>query len=89
MGRLIKEELVTDFYEYTMANGYYESGRADDILYFDMFCRTVPDDGGFAIACGLDLFIDYIQNLHFDDEDIAFLASKGIFSQGYLDSLTR
>ena len=87
MGRLIKEELVTDFYEYTMANGYYESGRADDILYFDMFFRTVPDDGGFAIACGLDLFIDYIQNLHFDDEDIAFLASKGIFSQGYLDSL--
>ncbi|MBR2805360.1 MAG: nicotinate phosphoribosyltransferase, partial [Oscillospiraceae bacterium] len=79
--------LVTDFYEYTMANGYYESGRADDILYFDMFFRTVPDDGGFAIACGLDLFIDYIQNLHFDDEDIAFLASKGIFSQGYLDSL--
>ena len=87
MGRIIKEELITDFYEYTMANGYYESGRADDILYFDMFFRNVPDNGGFAIACGLDLFIDYIQNLHFDDEDIAFLASKGIFSQGYLDSL--
>ncbi|MGI5888702.1 MAG: nicotinate phosphoribosyltransferase [Oscillospiraceae bacterium] len=87
MSRNIKEELITDYYEYTMANGYYETGKGDEILYFDVFFRNVPDGGGFAIACGLNLIIDYINNLHFDEDDIRFLEGKKTFSEGFINSL--
>ena len=61
-----------------MANGYFELGKADEISYFDVFFRKVPDGGGFAIAAGLEQVIEYIKNLKFTDEDIAFL-EKYIF----------
>ncbi len=79
--------MLTDFYELTMANGYYESGMADDIACFDMFFRQVPDGGGYAIMAGLDQVISYLDNLEFTDEDIAYLEKKGIFSQEFLDYL--
>ena len=79
--------MLCDFYELTMANGYFESGYADRITYFDMFFRSVPDQGGFAIAAGLEQLIDYIEDLHFTDEDIGYLRSRGLFSERFLDYL--
>ena len=79
--------LLCDFYELTMANGYFISGKGDEISYFDVFFRRVPDGGGYAIAAGLEQVIDYISNLHFTDEDIAFLRSKNQFSEDFLDYL--
>ena len=79
--------MLCDFYELTMANGYFESGCADRITYFDMFFRSVPDQGGFAIAAGLEQFIDYIEDLHFTGEDIDYLRSRGLFSERFLDYL--
>lgn len=79
--------LLCDFYELTMGNGYFESGMADEISYFDVFFRRVPDGGGFAVAAGLEQVIDYIKNLGFSSEDIEFLRSKKIFSEGYLNYL--
>ena len=57
--------MLCDFYELTMGNGYLEHGMQDRITYFDVFFRSVPDDGGYAIAAGLEQIIDYIENLHF------------------------
>ena len=71
--------MLTDFYELTMSNGYFSHGLKDQIACFDMFFRKVPDDGGFAIMMGLEQLIDYIKNLNFDQEDIAYLRSKNIF----------
>lgn len=79
--------LLCDYYELTMANGYYELGRGQEITYFDVFFRTVPDGGGFAIFAGLEQIADYVRNLHFTEEDIAFLRGKGIFSEGFLSYL--
>lgn len=79
--------LLCDFYELTMANGYFELGKKDEIAYFDLFYRTVPDGGGFAIAAGLEQVIEYVKNLHFTEEDISFLRSKGLFSEAFLDYL--
>lgn len=79
--------MLMDFYELTMANGYYELGLKDEWVVFDLFYRKNPDNGGFVIAAGLQQTIEYLQNLHFSDEDIAFLRSKGIFSEGFLDYL--
>ena len=79
--------MMTDFYELTMANGYFESGRKDDICYFDVFFRTIPDNAGYAIFAGLEQVIDYIKELHFDSEDIEFLRKKGCFSEGFLNYL--
>jgi len=76
--------LLTDFYEITMAGGYFETGRADDIAYFDLFFRRVPDNGGFAIMAGLEQVIEYLSDLHFTDEDIAYLRGKGVFSEDFL-----
>ena len=79
--------MLCDFYELTMGNGYFQSGYKDRITYFDVFFRTVPDNGGFAIAAGLEQAVQYIQNLHFDEEDIAYLRGRGIFCEGFLDYL--
>lgn len=70
-----------------MANGYFENGMKDEIAYFDMFFRKVPDNAGFAIMAGVEQVVDYLKNLRFDDEDINFLKSKGIFSDGFIDYL--
>ncbi len=81
--------MLCDFYELTMANGYFQSPKRDQMTYFDVFFRSVPDDGGFAIAAGLEQVIDYIQNLRFDEEDIAYLRGKGCFQEAFLDYLRR
>nr|WP_204244490.1 nicotinate phosphoribosyltransferase [Flavonifractor sp. An135] len=79
--------MLCDFYELTMANGYFQTGMADQICYFDVFFRNVPDGGGFAIAAGLEQIIDYINDLRFDEEDIEYLRGKGGFSEAFLEYL--
>lgn len=79
--------LLCDFYELTMANGYFNTGMSEEIAYFDVFFRNVPDGGGFAIAAGLEQVIEYIENLHFTPEDIEFLRKKNIFSENFLNYL--
>lgn len=81
-----KLELLTDFYEFTMSNGYFENNK-NDIAYFDVFFRKVPDKGGYAITAGLEQIIEFVQNLKFDEEDINYLKSQNIFSQEYLEYL--
>lgn len=82
-----KLSLVTDFYELTMSNAYFEKGMHETIAYFDVFFRKVPDNGGYAICAGLEQVIDYIQNLKFDDDDIAYLRSFNKFSDEFLKYL--
>ena len=79
--------MLCDFYELTMGNGYFVQGMQDRITYFDIFFRSVPDNGGFAIAAGLEQAIEYIQNLHFGEDDIAYLRTRGIFGEDFLDYL--
>ena len=81
--------MLTDFYELTMADGYFETGMAEDIAYFDMFFRKVPDGGGFAIMAGLEQTIDYLKNLKFTEEDIEYLRSKNMFCEEFLDYLRK
>ena len=66
--------MLCDFYEFTMSNGFFKNGFYKRSVYFDVFFRKVPDNGGFAIAAGLEQVIDYIRKLHFDDEDIEWNA---------------
>lgn len=79
--------MLVDFYELTMAHGYFENGMEDQIAYFDMFFRRVPDEGGFAIMAGLEQLIEYLKHLEFTDEDIEYLRSKQLFSEGFLTYL--
>ncbi len=87
---LHREENMTmlcDFYELTMGNGYFKKDMGEQIVYFDVFFRSVPDGGGFAIVAGLEQAIEYIRNLHFSDENIAYLRSRNMFDEGFLDYL--
>lgn len=86
---ITKENLtmLTDFYEITMANGYFANGMGDEIAYFDMFFRRVPDGGGYAIMAGVEQVIEYLKNLKFEKEDIDYLRSKGCFSEDFLKYL--
>ena len=79
--------MLCDFYELTMANGYFKNGFYKRTTYFDVFFRNVPDNGGFAIVAGLDQIIEYIKELHFSAEDIEFLRSKKIFDKEFLEYL--
>ena len=79
--------MLCDFYELTMGNGYFRCGMKDKILYFDVFYRNNPDNGGFAIVAGLEQVIEYIKDLKFDEDDIEFLRSKNVFSEEFLDYL--
>ena len=79
--------MLVDFYELTMSNGYFEQGCGDRMTVFDMFFRKIPDGGGFAICAGLEQLIDYVKNLHFTEEDIAYLRSKKLFSEKFLEYL--
>lgn len=81
------EAMLVDFYELTMANGYFEAGRKDEIVYFDLFFRSIPDRGGYVIFAGLESVVEFIDELHFTEDDIAFLRSKKIFSEGFLTYL--
>ena len=79
--------MLCDFYELTMSHGYFEKGYRERITYFDLFFRRCPDGGGFAIAAGLEQVIDYIQDLHFSQEDIAYLRNRKLFSEEFLEYL--
>ena len=65
--------MLTDFYELTMANGYFKNGFTDTIGYYDMFFRRVPDRGGFVIMAGVAQVVNYLNNLNFTEEDLAYL----------------
>ncbi|TVP84525.1 MAG: nicotinate phosphoribosyltransferase [Acholeplasmataceae bacterium] len=82
-----KLNLLMDFYELTMANGYFKDDKHRQIAVFDVFFRSIPDQGGYAIFAGLEQVIDYLSNLSFSDDEIAFLKKKGIFTDGFLKYL--
>ena len=79
--------MLCDFYELTMGNGYFKNGYKDRIVIFDVFFRRVPDQGGFAIAAGLEQLIEYIEDLHFSDEDIEYLRGRNLFCEEFLEYL--
>lgn len=79
--------MLCDFYELTMANGYFQKGMQNEIVYFDMFFRSVPDGGGFAIFAGLEQLVEYIQNLHFTEEDLAYLSKIDGFTEDFIEYL--
>lgn len=83
-----KLSLVTDFYELTMSNGYFSQNMQNTIAYFDVFFRQIPDNGGYAICAGLEQIINYINTLHFDDNDISYLKGLNKFSDGFLNYLS-
>ena len=78
--------LLTDFYELTMMQGYFKTQNTEKVV-FDAFYRKNPCDGGYAIAAGLDQVIDYIKNLRFSKEDIAYLRSLNTFDEDFLNYL--
>ena len=79
--------LLTDFYELSMAGGYFECDQKDKTAYFDMFYRNNPDKGGYAIMAGVEQMVEYLTNLKFTDGDIEYLRSKGMFSEEFLKYL--
>ncbi|MDU5275583.1 MAG: nicotinate phosphoribosyltransferase [Peptoniphilus lacydonensis] len=79
--------LLVDFYELTMANGFFQEEMRNKIVIFDMFFREVPDNGQYTIVAGLEQLIEYMENLHFSEEDIEFLREKNIFVEEFLDYL--
>ena len=79
--------LLSDFYEFTMGNSYFEAGMQDKIAIFDMYFREVPDHGSFALSGGLESIIEYIKELKFTEDDIAFFRNKNMFSEGFLEYL--
>ena len=78
--------MLVDFYELSMANGYFTNGFKDTVAYFDMFFRRVPDNGGFAIMAGLRQLIDYLKNLKFTQKDLELFAKKG-FNEDFIEYL--
>jgi nicotinate phosphoribosyltransferase len=79
--------MLCDYYELTMSNGYFTADMKDKIVYFDVFYRDNPDNGGYTIAAGLEQIVEYINDLRFDDEDIEYLRGKGCFSEEFLEYL--
>lgn len=79
--------MLTDFYEFTMTNGFFNKNIGGKIAYFDMFFRKIPDGGGFAIMAGIEQMVEYLKELRFSKEDIEYLKSKKMFSKGFLEYL--
>ncbi|MVB09601.1 Nicotinate phosphoribosyltransferase pncB2 [Caprobacter fermentans] len=79
--------MLTDFYEITMANGYFTNGHRDTVVYFDMFFREIPDNGGYAIMAGVQQLVDYLENLKFTPEDLEYLRGCKIFSEEFIGYL--
>ncbi len=85
--RSLNLTMLCDYYELTMGNGYFDHDMGDKITYFDVFYRQNPDMGGFSICAGLEQVVEYIQNLHFEPEDIEYLRGRNMFSEEFLDYL--
>lgn len=83
----IKNHMITDYYELTMAQSYFNAKMQDKIAIFDVFFRKNPFHGGYGIMGGVDEVINFIQNLKFDEEDIAYLRSKNKYSEEFLNYL--
>ncbi len=79
--------MVMDMYELTMSNGYFDRGYGDTLAAFDVFYRNNPDHAGYAIFAGLEQIVEYIQNLHFEEEDIEYLRARKLFSEEFLEYL--
>ena len=79
--------MLTDFYELTMANGYLNSGNRDKIVYFDMFFRNIPENGGYAVMAGLEQVIDYLSSLKFSEDDLTFLKDNYHFNDEFISYL--
>ena len=78
--------MITELYEFTLADGYFKAGMQDTVACFDLFFRRVPDNGGFAVMAGLQQVMDYLKHLHFTEADLSFLREKGI-SEAFLQYL--
>ncbi|HZK29576.1 MAG TPA: nicotinate phosphoribosyltransferase [Clostridia bacterium] len=83
----INLSMLTDFYEITMSNGYFKQGMKDTIAVFDMFFRDIPERGGLAIMAGVEQLVEYLNNIHFSEKDIAYLEQLNYFDPAFLDYL--
>ena len=81
--------LLTDLYQLTMLNGYYEKNIHEDIVIFDMFFRKNACNGGYTIICGIEQLVEYINNLHFSDDDLKYLKSLDLYSDKFLEFLKK
>lgn len=88
MSEIRNLSMLSDFYEFTMAAGYFENGMKDRVAVFDAFYRKNPDGGGYAIFAGLNDVIDFIKNLHFTEDDIEYFRQTENFSEEFLDYLS-
>ena len=79
--------MVMDMYELTMSNGYFNNGNQDTLVAFDVFYRKNPDDAGFSIFAGLEQVVEYIQDMHFSEEDVEYLRSRNLFTEEFLEYL--
>lgn len=79
--------LLTDFYELTMMQGYFKN-KSNETVIFDAFYRSNPSGNGYAVCAGLEQMIDYIKNLHFDQDDIKYLREQKIFDEDFLEYLS-
>ena len=79
--------MMMDFYEMTMANGYFATGGTNTKVAFDVFYRRNPDSGGFAIFAGLEQIIEYVENMKFSAEDVEYFRSQNLFSEDFLNYL--
>lgn len=80
--------MMMDFYEMTMANGYFVSGGENTRVAFDVFYRRNPDGGGFAIFAGLEQIIEYVENMNFSADDVEFFRKQNLFSEDFLNYLS-
>lgn len=85
----INEAMVIDFYELTMAYGYYKAGKKDDVAVFDLFFRRTPDQGGYVVFAGLESIVEYIKNFTFNPNDIEYLRKRDLFDEGFLSYLSQ
>lgn len=81
------ETMLVDFYEFTMANGYFNSPFKDKIVYFDLFFRSLPDKGGYAIFAGLESIVEFIENLSFSENDLKYLKNRDLFTDDFIEYL--
>ena len=79
--------MMMDLYEMTMANGYFLQENADTMVAFDVFYRRNPDGGGFSVFAGLEQVLEYLEEMHFDEEDVEYFRSLNLFDEKFLEYL--